>query len=333
MLLVFPACKGNLRAMSVYWRYECASLLRVFVFLFLTLLVTGCGTNVREVTESALSTVSGSVDHLGRQLDSGKVANASLLAVYADKLSVDHPEYRDVARLMKQEGTREGTLYTGLKTRVGVVRDSVQSIESGRAPNYKALASELNSIHAAADPSEFNRALADPVNVLADLSGGTLARVDAVSAQASKTANGAGDFGPGSQLVGNPNYGQWRTNSSGTSFWVWYGQFSLMRHLMGGPRIGYGDWSGRRDYSYYHDYGRSNYTSPRARAQQAQVENNTRRKFASQGKKFQSPYARQRSGASTQVSRQKFASRPKSRAASSVRGWGSGGTRGPRRGK
>ena len=330
----FTLCKIKFRPVGRYWHFVRGYLPRTVVLCFLVALATGCGTNIREVSESALATVSGSVDRLGQQLDSGKLSNAALLATYSEKLSASQPEFRDVAKLMKQEGTRQGTLYTGLKTRVDEVGNAIRSMKSGQSTDHRALAAELNSIHAAADPSEFNRALADSVNVLADLSGGELARVDAISSQASKTANGAGDFGPGSQLVGNPNYGQWRTNSSGASFWVWYGQFALMRDLMGGPRIGYDDWSRRRDYSYYHDYGRSNYTSPRDRTRQTQLENTTRRKFASQGKQFQSPYARQRSGASATISRQKFASsRSRSSTASSVRGWGGGGYRGPRRGK
>ena len=138
--------------------------------------------------------------------------------------------------MLEQEATREGTLYRGLETRLADVKASLPP-DGSRAEAYTAVAEELTSLAAAADPTEFNRALGDPLNVLADLSDGALPRVDAVSASASRAANGASDFGPGSQLVGNPNYGQWRTESSGTSFWVWYGQFALMRDLLGGRAL------------------------------------------------------------------------------------------------
>jgi len=54
-----------------------------------------------------------------------------------------------------------------------------------------------------------------------------------------------------SRYVGNEKYGTWRTNSNGTSFWEFYGQYAFMRSmigLVGGPvyRTGY--------YDYYNNY-------------------------------------------------------------------------------
>ncbi len=55
---------------------------------------------------------------------------------------------------------------------------------------------------------------------------------------------------PGYAYVGNPRYGQWQ-GSGANSFWVFYGQYALMRDLLWGP--GYyrpvprGDWDGWRD--------------------------------------------------------------------------------------
>lgn len=50
---------------------------------------------------------------------------------------------------------------------------------------------------------------------------------------------------PGYHYVGNPNYGHW---GGGGSFWVFYGQYALMRDLMGG---GYGRQIYRNDYDDY----------------------------------------------------------------------------------
>ena len=311
----------------------------------------GCGdSGLHARVVDAIGRVDAAVAQLGKELDSGSLRNAALIKQYAAKVIDSKPELRDLARVLEREGTRRGTLYAGLAERAKALREGLP--EPG-APQqaYLSVAEELDALAAAAQPSEFNRALADPLNVLADLTDGALPRVDATSAGTSRRANNAADFGAGSQLVGNPNYGRWRTDSSGTSFWVWYGQFALIRDLLGGPRIGYGDWAGRRDYSYYHDYGRRNYTSPGARSRQTQVETSAKRKFASQGRTFRSPYERRRQGASTSVARQKFASagsRPSSAAGgsatrrfasssatrsrpASMRGFG--GLRGPRRGK
>jgi hypothetical protein len=37
----------------------------------------------------------------------------------------------------------------------------------------------------------------------------------------------------GLAFVGNPGYGQWRTDDRGTSFWVWYGRYRLFSDLLG----------------------------------------------------------------------------------------------------
>lgn len=52
----------------------------------------------------------------------------------------------------------------------------------------------------------------------------------------------------GFQYVGNPRYGQWRNDSSGSSFWEFYGKYALMSHLFDTFRrpVYRGEWS---DYS------------------------------------------------------------------------------------
>jgi len=54
--------------------------------------------------------------------------------------------------------------------------------------------------------------------------------------------------------TGSNEYGRWNTNSSGTSFWEFYGQYRLLGDLMGGSSSRYGwndydDW----DRNYRHD--------------------------------------------------------------------------------
>ena len=311
----------------------------------LALGLASCGDGgIRAQVDAAIVRLEQGVARLGTALDDDTLRNGALIKQYAAEVRSAKPALRDLVAVLAREGTRGGTLFQGIETRLKDVRAALP--EPG-APTeaYRDAAEELNSLAAAIQPDEFNNALADPLNVLADLTDGKLPRVDAAPASASRSANSASNFGPGSQLVGNPNYGHWQTNSGGTSFWVWYGQFALMRDLLGGPRIGYGAWAGGRDYSYYHDYGRRNYTSPSARRAQTQVESTARRKFASEGRTFNSPYARTRQGASNRVARQKFASNRASGSRRTIAGGtrtassrpasfrGFGGGRGPRRGK
>ena len=53
-----------------------------------------------------------------------------------------------------------------------------------------------------------------------------------------------------SNYVGNTQYGSWKKNNDGTSFWEFYGKYALISHLLGGSRVY------RTDYNTYRDYGR-----------------------------------------------------------------------------
>ncbi len=64
---------------------------------------------------------------------------------------------------------------------------------------------------------------------------------------ASKSLNGQRTgsqqaYPAGYQYVGNPSYGFW----GGGGFWQFYGQYALMRDLMGGWNVGRSDWEGYR---------------------------------------------------------------------------------------
>ena len=147
--------------------------------------------------------------------------------------------------------------------------------------------------------------MSDTVNVIADLSEGELARVNAVSKQTDLKANSSKDYGAGSQYMGNPHYGRW-SHGSGGSFWVWYGQYRFFGSMFGGRRYYYNDWAGGRGYSYYHDVGRNSYTSRSQRAAQGDVDRRARKQFGRSGK-FRSPYSKSRTGA-TGMSKSSLAS-------------------------
>jgi hypothetical protein len=121
-----------------------------------------------------------------------------------------------------------------------------------------------------------------------------LARVNSISQAQEQTANQSQDFGAGSQLVGNPNYGSW--SSGGNSFWQWYGMYAMFSNLTSGP-IGYDRWGRHRGYSYYNDYGRYRYSSPKQRSQQQTTWNQTKKKFST-GQRYSTPYSKSRAGAS-----------------------------------
>ncbi len=71
----------------------------------------------------------------------------------------------------------------------------------------------------------------------------------------SKTADGyiKTPSPPGYQYVGNSRYGEWRTDNSGRSFWVFLGSYMFMSHMLGSNRTVY-----RSDYNTYNKYRASN---------------------------------------------------------------------------
>jgi hypothetical protein len=53
---------------------------------------------------------------------------------------------------------------------------------------------------------------------------------------------------PGYAYVGDQRYGRWRTDSSGRSFWEFFGMYALMSHLLGPRPIYRGDYDRYRSY-------------------------------------------------------------------------------------
>ncbi|WP_394130458.1 hypothetical protein [Shewanella maritima] len=264
--------------------------------MFIGLSLTGCGDDRPEQIAKYQQLSEQRLSVLASALDNGQVRNANLLSQYSGILANQQPELAPLINELAKDATTTGPMYQSLKRRVAELGSEANFV------NLDQQLSEAQNLHEAADVSLFNDMLSDPVNVIADMSQGTLARVNAMSREAEALANGSEDYGAGSQLVGNPAYGSWQTNSSGMSFWAWYGMYSMFSNMFHRP-IHYDRWSGSRGYSYYNDVGRYRYTSPKQATAQNRTYEQTRRQFDRQGKRFDSPYAKNRTG-STSLSRQ-----------------------------
>jgi hypothetical protein len=265
---------------------------KLISLLFILQLLAGCESKL-EQTQKTISqqvlTTEQSLERLGTAIETGTIRNARLLSEYARVLKQQKPEFTRIADLIAEDATRKGPLYENLAMRLNDVRSETVTLD-----NAGLLLDELTRINEASKQSLFNDALTDPINVLADMSDGQLARVGAISQYAEQSSGDGADYGAGSQMVGNPNYGGWQSGSNGTSFWQWYGMYRMLGDLTG--RVGYSNWSQNRRYSYYNDYGRSRYTSPKQSVKQAAVETKTRKSFQRKGQSFSSPYAKTRSG-------------------------------------
>ena len=281
------------------------------LIIMLLLLLCACGDPVKEQIIQQTPITEQRIDMLAQALADGQVRNANLIKQYAQKLNADKPEYKPlIDEFIKDTGT-QGPMYRALVDRLNTVKNQPQMFESSQA-----IYDELLNIYQAADPVLYSDALSDPLNVLADMSDGTLPRVNAMSKAQSLAANKAQDFGTGEQLIGNPAYGSWTTGSNGMSFWAWYGMYSMMGDLFGSRRTYYNDWGRSRNYSYYNDYGRKRYSSPSQLRKQNDIDNRTKKSFQSRGQKYTSAYSKNRTGASSISSQSKSAQTSANRFAS-----------------
>jgi len=272
------------------------------LILLLMLLVSACGDPIKEQVTQQIPLTEQRIDLLAQALDSGQVRNANLIKQYAEKLLRDKPSYKPlIDEFIKDTGT-QGPMYLALVDRLNTVKNQPQMFK-----NSQAIYDELLNLYQAADPVLYSDALSDPLNVLADMSDGTLPRVNAMSKAQSLAANKAQDFGTGEQLIGNPAYGNWTTGSNGMSFWAWYGMYSMMGDLFGSRRTYYNDWGRSRNYSYYNDYGRKRYSSPDQLRKQTDLDTRTKKSFQSRGQKYTSAYSKNRTGASSISSQSKSA--------------------------
>ncbi|GIU30353.1 hypothetical protein L2719_09480 [Shewanella schlegeliana] len=273
-----------------------AGMLTRVLTVLMVFALAGCGDDRPAQVAKYQQLTQQRLDTLSTMLSDGQIRNANLLKQYVQVLEKQKPDLSPLLNELATDATNRGPMFTSLTRRLTESQNPANFVDIDQQ------LAEVENLYQAADPSLYNDMLSDPLNVVADMSGGALARVNSISREAAALANGAEDFGAGSQLVGNPAYGSWQTGSNGMSFWAWYGMYSMFSNLTRGP-IGYDRWSSRRNYSYYNDVGRYRYTSPKQARAQTQTYERTKKQFNSQGRKFDSPYAKSRTG-STSLSRQ-----------------------------
>lgn len=224
------------------------------------------------------------VVQLSNGLQTGTVTNAVVLQSYAKAALKKKPEYEDIIKVLASEGTVDGPTYVSINNRLEEARKripkSLETIESAKNLNE-----EFESIITAA--RNYDAMLVDAINVLADFTGGELPKLRELQYEGEAPSTAP----VGSEYIGNTNYGQWKQDSNGTSFWAFYGQYAMFSRLFSGPSY-YGGWSNNRRPSYYHDYGRGSYSSPTGRANQNTALQQTKKQYTSSGRTFKSSYAK-----------------------------------------
>lgn len=261
--------------------YHWQLVLVVLVCLFLS----GCEDPNRAAAIEKIAQAEQRLDSLRLALDNGTIRNAALVKQYASSIKRDRPNMAAIVDIMAKDTTTEGALFRHLQTRLSEIKKRGQ-IHS----EPKALLRESDFLLTALSVPAFNAALTDTVNTLADMSGGSLPRIDAMSKEEEKLVNDTNDYGAGSQLIGNPAYGQWSQGSSGTSFWVWYGMYSMFSDLTD-RRVYYNDWNRHRPYSHHQDRGVYQYGSQKSRERASSYQKSNTKSYQSSGQKS-STYAK-----------------------------------------
>lgn len=285
-------CHNNRHIMSVLTKSVHFSALpavfRLALLIGACITVVGCSSGESKV-EDQLDVVEQNLADIRDALKSNGLRNATIIQQYASVLKGKRPELSPLLVELEKDATTRGPLFKGLEQRLSGLKDSSEYYES-----WTEKLDEATKLNAATKRDAYNDALSDTVNVIADLSDGTLARVNAMSAAAEQTLNKSKSYGKGGQYIGNPHYGNW-SHGSGGSVWAWYGQYAFFSSMFGRNRYYYNDWASNRGYSYYHDVGRNHYTSRSQRNGQRDVETRAKKQFGTQGK-HRSPYAKSRGG-------------------------------------
>ena len=256
--------------------------------IVLSVFLAGCSSGESKVQDQ-LAIVETNLQNLRNAINGNGLRNATFIRQYSSILKSKRPELVPLLVELEKDATVQGPLFVGLQQRYNSLKDGSEHYES-----WTDKLVEAQKLNAATQRDAYNDALSDTVNVLADLSDGELARVNALSNSAEQSLNNSKSYGKGSQYIGNPHYGRW-SHGSGGSFWAWYGQYAFFSSMFGNNRYYYNDWASNRGYSYYHDVGRNHYSSRSHRAGMQDVDNRARKQFGSQGK-YKSPYARNRGG-------------------------------------
>lgn len=239
--------------------------------------------NEKEQIKTSTQVVERQLAEVQKALDANSMRNDVILTTYAEQLKKNKPELAPLITNLEKDATSESPALKSLQARLDKVKNAPDSIGSG---SREEVMQEVSALKVATNPATYNDSLTDSINVIADLSGGTLPRINAPA----RGADGAAAQ-PGSQLVGNPNYGQWKSNN-GMSIWEWYGAYSMFRDLTGGRNYNYDSWQQQRPWSYYNDHGRSSYGSRSERSQFDAVDQRQRKTYGADQTRRSSSYSK-----------------------------------------
>jgi hypothetical protein len=229
-------------------------------------------------------------------LDNGTMRNAAILKTYSDELKKAKPELTPLITNIEKDATPGNPALQSFEQRLEKVKSDPDSL--GKTQD---VLQELAQLKTATNPAIFNDSLTDSINVIADLSGGTLPRINAPP----KDAEAGAVAEAGSQLVGNPHYGSW-VQSNGSSVWQWFAAYAMFSHLTN-RGYDYNNWAATRPWSYYNDRGRDAYGSMNERKAFSDVDARQRKTYGSAQGRRDSFYAKKTNPAFSSATNDRYA--------------------------
>jgi len=221
---------------------------KIIVLLFAFIVLSGCKDEELERLKYFREISAKQIIALKSDLDNNKLRNAQILKTYAKTLKTEKPELSELVTNLESDTSSSGDTFKNLEKRLGEL-----SREPSSKPEKMRMLEDAESLANESNKEIYNDSLIDVINTLANMSGGSLNEIGTPqNTQADKTA--------GSNLIGNPRYGQWSTRN-GSSFWEWYGKYALFKAVFFPRPYGYSMWSYNRPWSYYGSYGRNSYST------------------------------------------------------------------------
>lgn len=241
---------------------------RIIIGLVALFLLVSCSDPNLPKIDSKTEIIKSQITDLKSSLDERTLVNAAILESYIVKTKASNPEYESILTALSRQYTSKNSGVAKLEERLAAAH---KDLGSGVLTSGEALA-ELENLKLASDKDTFNDSLVDEINTVAALSNGALKPLNQPEGKELKA---------GANLVGNPTYGRWR-QGGGSSFWVWYGQYSMFRSVFGRPR--YSSWYYNRPWSYGYDVYNNNYGSRRWKQSENQTLNQNYNKVREYGR-------------------------------------------------
>ena len=225
------------------------------------------------------------------KLQNKELRNYKILLEYQRYLLDKKPEISSIVNVLVDDVKPTGSVISNYEERL----DATQQDLPSDIDKLQNILEETQKLESATDFNIYNDSLIDVVNTLAEMSDGTLPKIGQDNNNATTQV--------GSSLVGNPQYGSWQTSSSGTSFWAWYGMYSMFSNIFSPSPFLYHNWYYNRPFSYYNDYGRNMYASKKDITRHSKVKSRNELFTRKYGKQTGRNYSAYQNKTSNSVSR------------------------------